>query len=241
MKGALIASIILPLVAVPIHGESRYELSLAQDALVSCAAMAVLIPSIILEGSPDSQAPKSDINRIDQSLMFPYHATSDAVSDAGMFVSLMVPLISVLDRLDEPDTLLTYALMYGEAFLLTLGTKDLIKDVVSRHRPYTYSGPIPEGETDDYFNSFPSGHTSFAFLGATFLTSTFVTDRLERRLAIPVAAGAYTLATAVAVTRILSGSHFVSDVLAGAAIGSFFGFLIPYIHARIDENNNDAG
>jgi membrane-associated phospholipid phosphatase len=36
--------------------------------------------------------------------------------------------------------------------------------------------------------------------------------------------------------RITSGSHFLTDVLAGAAIGSLYGWLIPWLHLR---NNNE--
>ncbi|MDR0382654.1 MAG: phosphatase PAP2 family protein, partial [Spirochaetaceae bacterium] len=42
--------------------------------------------------------------------------------------------------------------------------------------------------------------------------------------------GAYTLATGIASMRIISGSHFLTDVLTGTAIGSFYGWIIPFLH-----------
>jgi membrane-associated phospholipid phosphatase len=38
--------------------------------------------------------------------------------------------------------------------------------------------------------------------------------------------------------RIVSGSHFLSDVFVGAAIGSLYGWLLPFLHTRQNEKNN---
>jgi len=35
---------------------------------------------------------------------------------------------------------------------------------------------------------------------------------------------------------VFSGNHFLSDVLAGAAIGSVYGYLIPWLHLRKDSD-----
>lgn len=58
--------------------------------------------------------------------------------------------------------------------------------------------------------SFPSGHTSNAFAWATVIDHHFGT-----KLGLPM----YAFATLVAGSRIHRGSHFLSDVVAGAAIG----------------------
>ena len=61
-------------------------------------------------------------------------------------------------------------------------------------------------------NSFPSGHTAYAFLGAELL-------RLEYGMAWGL--GAYAFATVTGYLRMRSGHHFLNDVLAGAGIGIF--------------------
>ena len=38
--------------------------------------------------------------------------------------------------------------------------------------------------------------------------------------------------------RVISGMHFLSDVLTGAAVGSLIGYLIPLIH---ETNENQSG
>ncbi|HKP94246.1 MAG TPA: phosphatase PAP2 family protein, partial [Fibrobacteria bacterium] len=47
-------------------------------------------------------------------------------------------------------------------------------------------------------------------------------------------AGSLGAATAVAGLRVAAGRHFLSDVAAGAAIGSLFGWGFPYLHLRSD-------
>jgi hypothetical protein len=69
--------------------------------------------------------------------------------------------------------------------------------------------------------SFPSGHASKAFMGATFIHK-----RYGRKYGIP----AYIAATYVGYTRVKADKHYVEDVVAGAAIGilSSYFFTTPY-------------
>jgi membrane-associated phospholipid phosphatase len=71
-----------------------------------------------------------------------------------------------------------------------------------------------------------------AFLPATFLSVTFSREFPDSSWRIPVIVGSHLLAATVGVIRITPGYHFLTDVLAGAAIGSFFGWLIPTLHRR---------
>ncbi len=88
-------------------------------------------------------------------------------------------------------------------FIKSIATNAVItaglKAIVDKRRP--------DGECCD---SFPSSHTSYAFMGASFLQR-----RYGRKVAIP----AYAAATFVAYSRVESDRHFVEDVVAGAAIG----------------------
>jgi membrane-associated phospholipid phosphatase len=101
-----------------------------------------------------------------------------------------------------------------------------------------YTDGLPGGKEDDYYNSFPSGSTAYAFLGATFLSTTFSREYPESKWKLPVILGSYTLASGIASMRILSGSHFPSDVLIGAVIGSLYGWLIPVLHIKDNNKNN---
>jgi len=63
--------------------------------------------------------------------------------------------------------------------------------------------------------SFPSGHTMTAFAVAIPLASFYPT----------LAIGLFFCALSIATSRILLGMHFLSDVVAGALIGTALGYL----------------
>jgi membrane-associated phospholipid phosphatase len=45
------------------------------------------------------------------------------------------------------------------------------------------------------------------------------------------------LATGVTACRIVSGSHFLTDVFAGALIGRLYGWGVPILHNKKSDNN----
>lgn len=68
----------------------------------------------------------------------------------------------------------------------------------------------PNGDNDQ---SFPSGHTTQAFISATFL------HREYGHLSPWYSIGGYAVAGSVGALRILNNKHYLSDVLFGAGIG----------------------
>lgn len=83
--------------------------------------------------------------------------------------------------------------------------------------------------TDD--ESFPSGHTAWAFLGATMI---------ERELGWRspwYTLGGYTFATAMAMQRVVDRRHFPVDVAGGAMIGVVAGHLGYYLGDKIFGDN----
>jgi hypothetical protein len=98
----------------------------------------------------------------------------------------------------------------AEAFALTLGISEGFKYLIGRRRP----------DLSDVL-SFPSGHTSMAFCAATLISRD-----AGPALGIP----AYGVAFLTAFSRVESGRHFVSDVLAGAALGTAVATAIDALH-----------
>lgn len=93
-----------------------------------------------------------------------------------------------------------------ESFVLTDGVTEFLKHTVRRQRPGT--------ENKD---SFPSGHTSFAFSMATFLQRTWSADHDGFVGALGYLA--YAPALYVGIDRIEADKHWPTDVAFGAFLG----------------------
>lgn len=97
---------------------------------------------------------------------------------------------------------INYSVIFLKSELIMLALVAPIKKYTRVLRP----------DSTDY-KSFPSGHTTQAFLAANFLRHEF-----GHKSAWYSVAG-YTLATGVGLLRLKNNRHWVSDVLAGAGIG----------------------
>lgn len=82
---------------------------------------------------------------------------------------------------------------------------------------YTAKEMRPDGTTA---NSWPSGHTATAFVGATILHKEYGVTRSPW-----FSVAGYSVATATGIMRVLNNRHWVSDVLSGAGIGIMSGEL----------------
>ncbi len=132
--------------------------------------------------------------------------------------------------------LFTLAALYGETVVYSLAASSWSKALVSRYRPYLYNGDISQttrlelASHDDARRSFFSRHTALAFSSAVFF-STVAADIMDpewyTRAAQIASLG---VATGIGISRVASGEHFTSDVLAGAAAGAVIGFLVPRMH-----------
>ncbi len=180
---------------------------------------------------------KSDVNAFDRELIRPYSEIHDGAADFLLIASLTTPVILLSSDKEE---WFTNGVMYIETLLIANGLKELAKLAVNRKRPYMYSDrDLPQDEIDngDWAKSMPSGHTTFAFASAAFLTYTFCRYFPDSPWRIPVSIGSYAIATGVAALRVSSGKHFLSDVLAGAAIGTVVGVMVPFLHTLKTKND----
>ncbi|MFT7879175.1 MAG: phosphatase PAP2 family protein [Sulfurimonas sp.] len=136
------------------------------------------------------------------------HAKNNNIERVGDWVQILIPLSAYGTTLyldDEEGEIEFY-----KSFFSTFGTTHLLKRTVRKERP---------NHSDN--RSFPSGHTSASFQGATFI---------HRRYGIKYAIPAYLGATFVGYSRIYADKHDLADVIAGAVIGSCFSyyFTTPY-------------
>jgi membrane-associated phospholipid phosphatase len=135
------------------------------------------------------------------------------ISNSAPYISMGTPIIMVGAGLITKNKNLTQqGLQTGAALTFTVGTTFLIKKLVNRPRPYvTY--PDLKNLSTEGSASFPSGHTSTAFSIATSLSMNY------RKWY--VIAPAYIWAGATGYSRMYQNVHYPTDVLAGAALGSF--------------------
>jgi hypothetical protein len=133
------------------------------------------------------------------------------LEDTGDILQIALPISAAAMTLIKKDYQGTkkLAFSYGTTLAVTYSLKYLTKK--------------PRPEERNSFDSFPSGHTSSAFSGASFI---------QRRYGWKYGAPAYVLATLVAISRTEApdGYHDGWDVLAGAAVGisSTYLFTKPF-------------
>jgi membrane-associated phospholipid phosphatase len=146
------------------------------------------------------------------------HATPDstsvvrALSNLGgtLGVVTLAVIVGVVEfrRLPNRAVFALLALTVGGQFAIV----NLIKVIVARARPDL-------AQLTGYSSySFPSGHAASA--AATFaVIALLLGRRRNRRVRAALAGGATAIAVTVAGTRVLLGVHWLTDVLAGLAIG----------------------
>lgn len=132
-----------------------------------------------------------------------FEKTNYNVADYGVALSpfaaaWIMKLAGVKSRSTTRRMVTSNALAVGLAVGLTQGTKHLVKE--------------PRPDLSDN-HSFPSGHTTLAYVGATILSREFGYHSPW------ITVGAYSAATAASMLRIHHNSHWLNDVYMGAGIG----------------------
>lgn len=134
--------------------------------------------------------------------------TLEQVGDVAQFVPAAVSIVAIFIHGDKKG-----GWQFAKSFGTNLAATYLIKYAINKKRP--------DGATDGH--AFPSGHTSVAFQGASFLQK-----RYGWKYGIP----AYVVAGFVGYSRVegLNDRHDWYDVISGAVvgIGSSYLFTTPY-------------
>lgn len=147
-------------------------------------------------------------------------------------------------RLGHNDRLAELGLLGTEALLLGEGAGTVLKDFFGRARPFVDSVPDPDNwqlmrgfTTNDKYRSFPSGHTVSGFAAAAAVTAE--TSRWWPGKMWLIAPVMYGGASLVGLSRMYENRHWASDVILGAAIGTFAGTKIVRYHRSHPDNRVD--
>ena len=130
-----------------------------------------------------------------------------------------------------------------EAILVSTGTFVVLKGLFGRARPERVDAREPRnfklgrGFGGGPYASFPSGHAGTAFAAAAAVTSE--ASRWWPKSKWYVGTAMYGGATAVALSRMYDNKHWASDVVMGAAIGTFAGAKVVRYHHSHPDNRLD--
>lgn len=102
------------------------------------------------------------------------------------------------------------------AYIISGSTVQIIKHSTSEMRP---DGSAP--------NSFPSGHTATAFMGAEFLYQEY------KDVSVWYGIAGYTVAATTGFLRMYNNRHWLTDVAAGAGIGILSTKIAYWVHPAI--------
>lgn len=122
--------------------------------------------------------------------------------------------------------------MYIEVLAVPTLFQQTVKNIALRTRPYVYNpnAPLEPKLVANGRQSFFSGHAGTAFASAVFAAEIFRHYYPKSKLKPVVWVVMLGLASTTSYMRYESGYHYPSDVLVGAAIGSFIGWGIPKWH-----------
>jgi membrane-associated phospholipid phosphatase len=158
-------------------------------------------------------------------------AWSRHISNAGSVYTLAgaVGTFYFLGRAKHNDRARETGLLSAEAMINSIIVEGVLKGVTRRGRP------LDGVERSEFFeggSSFPSGHAT-----QTWAVATVIANEYKDRPAVQIAA--YGVATAVSVARFTGHKHYLSDVVAGSALGWGIGRYVYHVRHRVSLTSDD--
>jgi len=242
----LLAAVIFILIQPESFSQSPYKLEFKNEAVIFGIGTALTAATLPLNDNikPLTNAEisllnRNDINGFDRQATFNWSQSAGGASDYLLVASILSPaLLSLSDRVQNDFT--PVITMYFEVLIFSEMLPFFAKGITQRVRPLAYNENVPleKKKTQNAKRSFFSGHTSTAFAMAVYLSSVYADYYPDSDLKPLVWTSSLLVASTVGYLRYVSGSHFPTDIITGAIIGSAIGYLIPLIHKKENENVN---
>lgn len=195
-----------------------HQTDTGKSLLVSAGLMAFGLITYSDSGFMNRIKVKDEINRYLPNFESPVDDLTQFLPYAAVYI---LPAFGVQSRHDTWRKTTTMATALGLNLLVVQTMK------------YTISEPRPDGSAN---NSFPSGHTTTAFMGAHIFHKEYAHESPYFSIA------AYVLASMTGVMRQLNNRHWISDVFFGAGLGISLTELAYYFNDKIhkDKHINDV-
>jgi membrane-associated phospholipid phosphatase len=143
----------------------------------------------------------------------------------------------IFGRVADKPRVAHVALHVTEAMAAGLAASGAVKMLAGRARPYASADTIPHdfgfgrGFQGERFQAFPSGHATVSFAAAAAVMSE--TGGLSPATRWIVGSLLFGSATIVGLSRMYADRHWASDVVVGAAVGTFAGLkTVRFNHTR---------
>jgi hypothetical protein len=162
----------------------------------------------------------------------------ELISTPGSFI--IGGTLYAAGKLADNERMADLGLHGTEAIVVGTIVNTVIKGLAGRARPYvdpnnTRDFKLGRGFLNEEFRSFPSGHTTAAFAAAAAVTEE--TRRWWPEYTWLIGTAMYGGAALGGVSRMYNNYHWASDVIMGAAIGTFAGLKVPKYHHRVNPDN----
>ncbi len=210
---------------------SVYRISPAIDyPLLGAAALGAAVPLLFESQLIHQQCPcdPNEVNSFDRPVIGNHDETAGTISHFTVALSIAAPL--VLDSADQgfSKNLAEDVVVYSQVLAINSAVSHIARYGAQRARPVAYGANPPEIRAGEFL-SFYSGHTAsvFAALSAGSMTYGYRYGHKVWPWLVTVGMG-----LGESALRIAAGRHFYTDVIAGAAMGTAVGTLVPYLHRR---------
>lgn len=209
----------------------RYHVSWWDAASITTGAVLHFVPNALgLPDGPPSCVPcdPATLPGIDRGAVGPVSSSADLGSDVALVAVVGATALAGLGGLPA-EQWRGNLVVFANTASWTYAVTEWLKVGIRRERPVMYTDEAAANASlRSSQMSMPSGHASLAFAAATSYLVMSGRQHLphRKRNALLLYAGA----VGVASLRVIAAKHFPTDVLAGAAIGSGIGWLVPTIH-----------
>ncbi len=113
----------------------------------------------------------------------------------------------------------SYLVTFLQAVALNFAVNEVVRSVVQRPRPFVFASPLSHGTNTANYSSFYSGHVSFSAVALATFVFFCLRMNFPKKWFLTLSFLSLILVFLTGLFRVLSGRHFITDVLVGGILG----------------------